>query len=108
MMNFTEYQILAERTASLTDPMKRYMNFGMGIAGESGEVCDYLKKIIFHGHDLDRDKLKKELGDVMWYVATLATTVGLTLEEIAEGNIEKLKKRYPEGFSEERSINRNI
>lgn len=110
-MNFREYQQLAERTANAgvrDDCLKRFANFGMGIAGEAGEVCDYLKKVVFHGHYLDLATLEKELGDVLWYVATIATTAGLSLEEIAITNIEKLKARYPEGFDPERSRNRRI
>lgn len=106
-MDFTTYQNLAERTARQSgDPKSRFANFGMGIAGEAGEVCDLLKKVAFHGHELDKDKLKKELGDVLWYVATLSTTAELSLKEVAEANVEKLRKRYPEGFDEVRSQNR--
>lgn len=110
-MKFKEYQELAERTANtksngMTVRDQRLTNFGLGISGEAGEVTDYIKKVVFHGHKLDKDIIKKELGDVMWYVATLATTVGLDLEEIAIANIEKLEQRYPEGFSSEKSINR--
>ena len=64
------------------------------------------KKHLFHGHELDRDALIKELGDIAWYLAEGAEALGISLEEVFERNIEKLKKRYPEGFSEERSINR--
>ena len=78
----------------------------MGLAGESGEVCDYLKKVVFHGHELDKDQLCKELGDVLWYVATLATTAGLSLGEIARANVVKLQLRYPDGFDSTRSMNR--
>jgi len=105
-MNFNEYQELAERTVNGLDERDRYLNYSMGLAGESGEVIDYLKKVLFHGHDLDKEVLKKELGDVLWYMATLATTAGFKLDEIAELNVEKLKKRYPEGFSTEKSIKR--
>ena len=105
-MNFKEYQELAERTAGQISEDKRFANFAMGVAGEAGEVCDYLKKVLFHGHEFDKEILTKELGDVMWYIATLANTANIDLEEIAKKNIEKLKKRYPEGFSEEDSINR--
>lgn len=107
-MNFTEYQQLAERTARTAKetPEKRFINFSFGLTGETGEVIDCLKKHLFHGHPLDREKLKIELGDVMWYVATLATTAGISLQDVAEANIEKLRKRYPEGFSEERSNHR--
>lgn len=105
-MNFNEYQNLAERTAGKMSDEKRLANFAMGVAGEAGEVCDYLKKVLFHGHELDKSVLEKELGDVLWYIATLANTVDLDMEDIAIKNIAKLKKRYPEGFSSEDSINR--
>ncbi|WCK56740.1 nucleoside triphosphate pyrophosphohydrolase family protein [Aneurinibacillus sp. Ricciae_BoGa-3] len=108
-MDFNKYQELAERTANKSEKDSdnfRFANFGMGISGEAGEVTDLLKKVVFHGHNLDREKLAKELGDVLWYLATIATTANLSLEMIAEKNIEKLKQRYPEGFSETRSINR--
>jgi NTP pyrophosphatase (non-canonical NTP hydrolase) len=79
---------------------------GMGIAGEAGEVADLLKKHLFHGHPLDKDKLVKELGDVLWYVAALASHLGVDLEEVARANIKKLEKRYPNGFSKADSQNR--
>lgn len=106
---FDAYQKLAERTAKRTNndnDVQRYANFGMGLAGEAGETCDYLKKVVFHGHELDKDQLCKELGDVLWYVATLATTAGLSLGEIARANVVKLQLRYPNGFDSERSVNR--
>jgi NTP pyrophosphatase (non-canonical NTP hydrolase) len=106
-MDITEYQQYAERTANKSDNISwRLANFGMGLAGEAGEVCDYLKKVVFHGHELDRQKLCDELGDVLWYIATLATTAGLSLREVAWENVNKLKNRYPEGFDSQRSINR--
>jgi NTP pyrophosphatase (non-canonical NTP hydrolase) len=83
---------------------------GLGIAGEAGEVADIIKKIVGHGHPLDvptKDKLNKELGDVLWYVATLCYALNLQMEDVAEANIYKLRTRYPEGFSTERSMNRN-
>jgi len=79
----------------------------MGLAGETGEVVDYLKKCVFHGHDLDKEKLTKELGDVLWYLARIADDCSISLEQIMIENIEKLKRRYPEGFSVERSVNRD-
>ena len=72
----------------------------MGVAGEAGEVADMIKKHLGHGHDLDRDKLIKELGDCLWYTATLAKLIGCTLSDVAQQNVEKLAKRYPGGFSE--------
>jgi len=105
-MSFEKYQLAAERTAGSLNDRNRFLNFSMGLTGEAGEVVDYLKKVLWHGHEMDQDKLKKELGDVLWYVATIATTADLDLSEIAIANIEKLKKRYPEGFDEEKSIKR--
>lgn len=78
----------------------------LGVAGEAGEVADIIKKHVGHAHPLNEDKLKDELGDVLWYVADLAKTLGITLSSVAEHNVAKLQKRYPEGFSTERSINR--
>ena len=78
----------------------------LGIAGEAGEVADIIKKHVGHGHELDRTKLTKELGDVLWYVAALAHDIGVDLSTVARENVEKLKTRYPDGFSQERSRNR--
>lgn len=108
-MKFNEYQEAAERTANRgpeNTAEGRFTNFAFGLAGETGEVIDCLKKHLFHGHPLDREKLKIELGDLLWYIATTATTAGIFLDDIAVGNIEKLRSRYPEGFSKENSINR--
>lgn len=81
-------------------------NAGMGLAGEAGEVADVLKKHLFHGHPLDKVKVTKEIGDVLYYVQILLNRLGLTIEEVQEQNMEKLKARYPEGFSSEASIQR--
>jgi NTP pyrophosphatase (non-canonical NTP hydrolase) len=111
LMQLNDYQVLAERTANTTDNIifsfhKRLLNFSLGITGEAGEFANLVKKIIFHGHDYDKGKLKEELGDQLWYVATLATTIGCTLEEVAQYNIDKLKRRYPNGFNANDSIKR--
>ena len=82
------------------------LNGAMGLCGESGEVIDLLKKHLHHGHPLDRENMLKELGDVAWYLAETAYALDYDLETVLQKNIEKLKERYPEGFSEERSINR--
>lgn len=82
------------------------VNGAIGLCGESGEVADLLKKHFFHGEELDLDKLKKELGDVCWYIAMICSAAGLKLEDVMKGNIEKLKCRYPDGFFEEASTNR--
>lgn len=107
-MDLNEYQRAAMRTAgTLEERGVALANWGLGIAGEAGEVADYVKKVVFHGHALDRDKLRKELGDVLWYVAVLSRAVDLDLLEVAEANIVKLRLRYPDGFDELRSKNRS-
>jgi NTP pyrophosphatase (non-canonical NTP hydrolase) len=83
------------------------INAVMGLCGESGEAIDLVKKHLHQGHELDREKLIKELGDIAWYLAEAATALEIDLETVLERNIEKLKSRYPEGFSAERSIHRN-
>ena len=82
------------------------VNGVMGLNGESGEVIDIVKKHMFQGHELDKDKIKKELGDVMWYVAEVCEALDLSLDEVMEGNIEKLAKRFKDGFTVNESINR--
>ncbi len=96
------YQLEASRTLGDTS----LAVLGLGVAGEAGEVADLLKKHLGHGHPLDRERLVSELGDVLWYVATLATTIGASLSEVADVNITKLTARYPDGFSSERSQKR--
>lgn len=101
-----DYQRMAMRTAG-EDHSQFLDNAIMGLCGEVGECADIVKKHHFQGHDLDNEKLKDELSDVCWYVALLATALGVSLENVMLHNIEKLKKRYPDGFSKERSINRS-
>lgn len=81
------------------------LNAALGLAGESGELVDSVKKAIFHGRDLDRSHAIKELGDVLWYVAQAADALGVDLEEVAIVNLVKLRLRYPvsEGFTHEGS-----
>ena len=106
-MEINEYQKLAMLTLNKNLDKKEILtNSVMGLCGESGEACDIVKKHLFHGHELDRESLIKELGDVAWYLAEAASALDINLDEVFERNIKKLKKRYPEGFSEERSINR--
>lgn len=75
----------------------RLMLGALGLSGEAGEVTDDLKKVLMHGKELDRDKIAKELGDVLWYLALLAHTIGLTLTDIQKLNIEKLTERDARG-----------
>lgn len=105
-MNMTDYQGLAQRTSATSDRMDKIRNGCMGLAGEAGECIDLLKKHDYQGHALNNDKLAEELGDVLWYCAELAAGLGISLERIAWRNVEKLRRRFPDGFSADRSINR--
>ena len=78
----------------------------MGLCGESGEGIDHVKKHLAQGHDLNKEHIAKELGDIAWYIAEVATVIGYELDDILQMNIDKLKARYPEGFSVEKSLNR--
>lgn len=103
-MTVNEYQALAMTTLN-PELSKRevLINSVMGLCGESGEAIDIVKKWMAQGHALDKAHLAKELGDIAWYLAEAATALDLNLEDIFQANIEKLKKRYPEGFSCEKS-----
>ena len=82
------------------------LNGVMGLCGEAGECIDLVKKHLFQGHALDKAQLCRELGDVAWYLAEAAHALDLSLEDILRGNLDKLKKRYPQGFDPDRSIHR--
>lgn len=105
-MTMTEYQELAGRTINAklsADNMT--MHALHGLAGEVGEVHSLFQKV-FQGHALDDEHLKKEIGDVLWFIAELCTACGFKLDDIAQMNIDKLKARFPKGFETEKSINR--
>ena len=106
-MTPNEYQKLCMRTAGETDLSKLIVNGAMGLCGESGEVIDLIKKCCFQGHELDFDKIEEEIGDALWYVAILCEGISVDMESVMARNIEKLKKRYPNGFEVERSVNRD-
>lgn len=99
-MNFKLYQ---EKVLGFMNPRvleskeEMLINGVLGLGGESGECLDLIKKWAFHDRDLEVDKLKKELGDVLFYVSLTASAVDLTLEEIAQTNVDKLSLRYPDG-----------
>ncbi len=110
-MTPNEYQkecLRTEPPAAKISGTTRLENGLMGLNGEAGEAIDILKKFLFQGHDLDKVHLAKELGDVAWYLAITADALGYSLEEIFEMNAEKLRVRYPDGFSEEFSRNRKV
>ena len=104
-MKVNEYQELAMTT--LNPELSRrdvLINSVMGLCGESGEAIDIVKKWMAQGHELDKEHLAKELGDIAWYLAEAATVLEIPLENIFQSNIDKLKKRYPEGFEVKRSL----
>lgn len=105
-MGINEYQNAALRTAATDNPEELLVNGVMGLAGESGECIDMVKKWRFQGHKLDFEVLARELGDVAWYLAVTAFSIGYDLETILQMNVDKLKERYPDGFSAERSQHR--
>lgn len=107
-MNANEYQKLALRTENgMKREYPRLINAALGLTGEAGECADIIKKHFFHGHPLDSEHLKKELGDVAWYLAVCADAIGCTLDEVLETNIAKLEARYPGAvFDAERSLHR--
>ena len=100
------YQSLAQRTAATVKSEDKILNGALGLAGESGEVADHVKKALFQSHELDTGELIEELGDILWYCAELAEGLGVGLETVMELNVEKLRGRYPDGFDGERSVNR--
>ena len=107
-MTINEYQTAALRTAQ-TDKLtarELLLNSALGLRRESGEVADLVKKHRFQGHDLDPDHVATELGDVAWYLAVGAYSIGYDLETILQMNVDKLKARYPDGFSADRSLHR--
>lgn len=108
-MTINEYQKLAMTTLNPElDKKDILINGVMGLCGESGEVIDIVKKHLAQGHELDKEKIVKELGDVAWYIAEIATVLDVELEDILTQNIDKLKARYPEGFSTEKSLDREV
>ena len=94
-MTFDEFQQSVFRTANAEAPVSY---FGLGLAGETGELVELVKKSEFHGRDIPIEKFVEEAGDVLFYLAALVGKKGLTLEDVAQANVEKLLKRYPNGF----------
>ncbi len=108
-LTVNEYQKLAMKTLNPElEERDVLINSMMGLCGESGEAIDIVKKWLAQGHELDRQALAKELGDIAWYLAEAATALDISLEDILRGNLEKLQRRYPEGFQSERSVNRQV
>lgn len=107
-MNLDQYQDDVARTCGTSDKDETIKMSLIGIAGELGEIAEPLKKYLYHGHELDLSIMDKEIGDIIWYITNLTNSLGLSLEAIMQNNIAKLRARYPDGFSNERSINRVV
>lgn len=107
ILTVSDYQKLASRTINTNLSEKDILiNSVMGLCGEAGEAIDIVKKHIAQGHDFNKEHFIEEIGDIAWYLAEAATAVDYDLGDILQQNIDKLRKRYPEGFKEHDSINR--
>lgn len=107
-MTPNEYQKLAMRTCNFqytTANWDMVCHAVFGLTSEAGEVAGLFQKW-YQGHELDKDHLEKEIGDCLWMIAELCTAFGFTLEDVMQLNIDKLRARYPDGFSEEKSLHR--
>ena len=111
-MDSNEYQYLAGRTLIdkpdfVLSPEETMLVWNtLGLCGEAGEFAELVKKLVFHKHQISQIKLAEELGDVLWYVAAICSRLGLSMSDVMQANVEKLKKRYPEGYSQEASVRR--
>lgn len=107
MYTMDNYQFNAQKFKNHNlSPIENLMMSILGLASETGEIAEAIKHAEFHDHPLDHDNLKKELGDLLWYLTNVCSHYGWSLEDIAQLNIKKLSARYPNGFSAERSLNR--
>ncbi len=105
-MNLSEYQKLCKKTAKsdFESPDLEILTWGLGIVGEAGDAASCIKKVVAHKNEALKDGLRENLGDTMWYIATICNFYGWNLEEVLNENIEKLKKRYgDEGFTNEKA-----
>jgi NTP pyrophosphatase (non-canonical NTP hydrolase) len=121
-MESNEYQRLAIKTESRNsnvvlwngkfnsteDQKKRTLHSAIGLATESGEILDQIKKNLFYNKDIDYHNLFEEYGDILWYVAVGLDSIGRTMEECMEVNIAKLKARYGDSFTDSKAVNRNL
>ena len=107
-MNFNEYQQLARRTQNPDlNQVEQKAHALHGLAAEVGEIHSIYQKV-YQGHMMDYQALEDELGDLLWFIAETCDVCEFTLDGVAQRNIIKLRKRYPEGFDEERSVHREF
>ena len=107
LLTGNEYQKLAMRTCSIPydDQKGRLHHAVFGLTSEAGEVAGILQKV-YQGHEFDKEHIKKELGDCLWMIAEACEALDLDMNDVMQTNIDKLKARYPEGFSADRSLHR--
>lgn len=111
-MNATDYQRAAERTLidapgfDISDRDMMLLWSVIGLAGETGELAEHVKKGVLHQHGLDVAAVRKEAGDVLWYLAAICTKLDIDLGDVMADNIAKLQVRYPNGFSSADSVQR--
>lgn len=100
MMNLKQYQEACKRTSKeFATPETEIATWGLGVAGEAGDIASCIKKIFAHKNEAIKEGLKENPGDTMWYIAMICNFFNWDMEEVLNENIEKLKKRYPEGFT---------
>lgn len=106
-MTGSEYQILAMRTCSIPYDKKQDMlrHAVFGLSSEAGEVSGILQKE-YQGHEFDKEHMKKELGDCCWMIAEACTALDISLDDVMQTNIDKLRARFPEGFEVDKSLHR--
>ena len=106
-MEIKEFQLKSTRTLNQALPKDmNIVNMCLGAYGEFSEVSELIKKHLFHYHKLDQGHLAEEIGDVMFYLVNLATIFNFNMEDILQANVDKLKKRYPDGFTAKASVER--
>jgi NTP pyrophosphatase (non-canonical NTP hydrolase) len=106
-MTLDDYQRAAARTMNpALDRDRRLMDAAAGLAEEAGEVLGHVRKALYVGHPLDTERVTKELGDALWCLAAVATTLDLSLDAVAAANLAKLRARFPEGFTRDDSVRR--
>jgi NTP pyrophosphatase (non-canonical NTP hydrolase) len=99
-MNLDDYQQGAARTINKAlDDDQRLLDAAAGLSEEAGEVLGHVRKHVMQGRALDRDALTRELGDALWCIAVAAQSLGIPLSEVARINMDKLRQRYPDGFT---------
>lgn len=104
-----EYIKLANRTAkNMQSNDLELFHIALGVSGEAGEVSDAIKKALIYGGELDHTNVQEELGDTLWYIARYCMLYGVTMESIMEMNISKLKIRFPDKFTQNEALTRDL